>query len=393
MSHNPIFAIADRARELRETGVDVITLAAGEADAPTSAHIVDAAMRAAADPANHHYGSATGLGSLRDAIARRLIASTALPWSADDVLVTLGAKHALALAFNAILSGPHDTVLIPSPGWPGHRAAAHATGGRPQQVLTTPDRGYVITAADLEAAWVPGTRAVVLANPANPTGTAVTGEHWTAIADWAARRDVWVISDDVYGELVYDREHVPAMRAAPELRERCVLVDSVSKAHAMTGWRVGWLAAPPTVVDSATRLLSATITHVPQIAQAAALEALTNSGDEQQAAKTAYRERRDRAHGALSALPGVDCPLPDGGMFLLPDTTELLAGNRHGIRTTTDLAAWLLDGAHVAVVPGEAFEAPGRLRLCFAVDDDRLDQALARLTAALRTLDMSSAAR
>jgi aspartate/methionine/tyrosine aminotransferase len=221
----------------------------------------------------------------------------------------------------------------------------------------------------------------------------VTGEHWTAIADWAARRDVWVISDDVYGELVYDREHVPAMRAAPELRERCVLVDSVSKAHAMTGWRVGWLAAPPTVVDSATRLLSATITHVPQIAQAAALEALTNSGDEQQAAKTAYRERRDRAHGALSALPGVDCPLPDGGMFLLPDTTELLAGNRHGIRTTTDLAAWLLDGAHVAVVPGEAFEAPGRLRLCFAVDDDRLDQALARLTAALRTLDMSSAAR
>jgi hypothetical protein len=244
MSHNPIIAIADRAKQLRETGVDVITLAAGEPDAPTCAHIVDAAIRAAADPANHHYGSATGLRSLRDAIARRLVASSTLPWSADDVLVTLGAKHALALAFNAILSRPQDTVLVPSPGWPGHRAAVQAARGRAQQVDTTPNRGYVVTAADLEAAWVPGTRAVVLANPANPTGAALSDEHWTAIADWAARRDVWVISDDVYSELVYDRQQVPVLRAAPELRERCVLVDSVSKTHAMTRL-AGRLAGSP----------------------------------------------------------------------------------------------------------------------------------------------------
>jgi Aminotransferase class I and II len=160
----------------------------------------------------------------------------------------------------------------------------------------------------------------------------------------------------------------------------------------MTGWRVGWLAGPADVIDAVTRMLSSTITHVPQILQAAAVEALVNSRD-QQAAKAAYGERRDRAHGALSALPGVDCPLPDGGMFVFPDMGELLAGNPNGIRTTIDLAAWLLDEAQVAVVPGEAFEAPGRLRLSFAVDGDRLDQALERLTVALRTLGRSTAAR
>ena len=393
MSHNPIFAIADRAKELRAAGIDVITLAAGEADVPTSAHIVDAAIRAAGDPDNHHYGSASGLSSLRDTVAERLARSTTLPWSADDVLVTLGAKHALALAFGAILNGPQDTVLIPSPGWPGHRAAVQAAGGRTQPVVALADRDYLITAEDLEAAWVEGTRAVVLANPANPTGAALTGEHWTAIAEWAARRDVWIVSDDVYSELVFDREHAHALRAAPELRRRCVLVDSVSKAHAMTGWRVGWLAGPPDVIDAATRMLSSTITHVPQILQAAAVEALTAGDDELQTAKAALRERRDCAHAALSTLPGVNCPLPDGGMFVFPDMRELLADEPDGIRTTAELAAWLLDEAHVAVVPGEAFDAPGRLRLSFAVDDDRLDEALERLTAALASLDTTAAAR
>jgi len=390
VSHNPIFAIADRANELRATGVDVITLAAGEADVPTSAHIVDAAVRAAAEPDNHHYGSASGLPGLRDAVAQRLVSSTDLPWTAHDVLVTLGAKHALALAFGAILAGPQDTVLVPSPGWPGHRAAVQAAGGRAQPVLTAATRGYITTAADLEAAWVQGTRAVVLANPANPTGAALDAEHWTAIAEWADRRDVWVVTDDVYSELVYDREHLHALRAAPHLRERCLVVDSVSKAHAMTGWRVGWLAGPTHVIDAATRMLSSTITHVPQMLQAAAVEALLTSDHEQQAAKAAYRERRDRAHNAMTRLPGVACPLPDGGMFLFPDMAELLAGQPNGIRTMTELATWLLDEAHVAVVPGEAFEAPSRLRLSFAVDDERLDQALERLSSALRTLDTTA---
>jgi aspartate aminotransferase len=392
MSHNPIFAVADRAKELRATGADVITLAAGEADVPTAAHIVNAAAQAAADPEHHHYGSASGLPALRDAIAQRLAFSTDLPWSAEDVLVTLGAKHALALAFGAILSGPRDTVLVPSPAWPGHRASVHAAGGRAQPVFATAEQDYVITAADLDAAWVEGTRAVVLANPANPTGAALRAEHWTAIAEWAARRDVWIVSDDVYSELVYDQEHLHVLRATPHLRERCVVVDSVSKAHAMTGWRVGWLAGPADVIDAATRIASSTITHVPQMLQVAAVEALVNGHDELRAAKAALRRHRDRAHATLAELPGVDCPLPDGGMFVFPDLRTLLADEPNGIRTTSELAAWLLDEAHVATVPGEAFDAPGRLRLNFAVDGDRLDEALGRLTAAFRNLNTTAAA-
>jgi len=215
VSHNPIFAIADRATALRDTGVDVISLAAGEADTPTPAHIVEAAIRAAPDPVNHHYGPASGLPSLRDEIAQRLTSSTALRWSAPDVLVTSGAKHALALGFEAIVAGPEDTVLVASPGWPGHRAGVQAAGAKSKAVTTTADRGFRVTAEDLEAAWVTGTRAVVIANPGNPTGAALTAEHWQAIADWAADRDVWVVSDDVYSELVYDRAHVHALRAAP----------------------------------------------------------------------------------------------------------------------------------------------------------------------------------
>lgn len=376
MSHNPILAIAERANELRAKGVDVISLAAGEPDTPTAEHIVQAAVRSAGDPRHHRYGSAAGLTELRDVVAGRLAIDTGLAWSAEDVLITLGAKHALFLAFDAILTAHQDTVLVPSPGWPGHHAAVQAAGGRTRDVLTHAADGYRVSAEALEAAWTPHTRAVVIANPANPTGAAYDAEHWTAIAAWAAHRDVWVITDDVYGAFVYTQEHVHALHAAPALRDRCVIVDSVSKAHSMTGWRVGWLAGPTAVMDTATRTLAGTITNVPAITQAAAHEALTHGAAGLHAARETYRARRDRAQRTLAAIDGVRCPLPDGGMFVFP----AVSGN------TTELAAWLLEEARVAVVPGEAFDAPGRLRICFAVADHALDQALVRLTAAFESI-------
>lgn len=392
MNQDPIFAIRDRANELRAVGVDVISLAAGEPDTPTAEHILAAAAQALKDPAQHRYGPAPGVPVLRESVAQRLTAGTGQAWSPADVLITLGAKHALYLAFQALLHGPEETVLVTSPDWPGHRAAVEAAGGRTRQIATDANTGYLVTAEALEAAWVPGTRAVVLANPANPTGVACDAQCWADIAAWAAARDVWVISDDVYQAFVYDREHVHALRAAPRLRERCIVVDSVSKAHSMTGWRVGWVAGPASIVEPATRMLARTATHVPQFTQAAAWEALTAGAAGLRTTKKTYRQRRDRAHRTLSAVGGVDCPLPDGGMFLFPSVEELLRRNERGIRTTTDLAAWLLDEAQVAVVPGEAFDAPGRLRICFAVDDPALDKALARLTTTLRTLTLHGGA-
>jgi len=382
VSDNPIFAISDRAAELRAAGVDVVSLAADEPDTPTPAHICDAAARAVKDPAMHRYGPAAGLPALRHAVAENLSSTTGLPWAAGDVLVTMGAKHALFLALHAIIHSPQDTVLVVTPGWPGHRAAVLAAGAQPRP---TTDAGFVATAETLEDAWVPGTRAVALANPANPTGATYHPAQWADIADWAARRD-WVITDDVYQAFVYDHAHVHALHAAPQLRQRCIVVDSVSKAHSMTGWRVGWLAGSPAVVAAATTMLARTATHVPQITQAAAVEALTAGAADLHATKATYRQRRDRAHRALAAVDGVDCPRPAGGMFLFPSVAGLLQRNPRGIATTTELAAWLLDNAAVAVVPGEAFDAPGRLRLCFAVDDTALDTALSRLTDALTEL-------
>ncbi|MFC4063514.1 pyridoxal phosphate-dependent aminotransferase [Actinoplanes subglobosus] len=385
MSDNPIFAISDRAAALRAASVDVVSLAAGEPDTPTPEHICDAAARAVKDPAMHRYGPAAGLPALRHTVAERLTATIGLPWAADDLLVSLGAKHALFLAMHAIVASPRSTVLVVTPGWPGHQAAVLAAGGQPRPV-DTDATGFLATAETLERAWVPGTRAVVLANPANPTGATYDQEQWSEIAAWAARRDVWVITDDVYQAFVYDSDHVHALHAAPQLRERCIVIDSVSKAHSMTGWRVGWLAAPPPVVAAATTMLARTATHVPQITQAAAVEALIAGAADLRATKAIYRQRRDRAHHALNAVDGVDCPLPAGGMFLFPSVTALLQRNGDNISTTAELAAWLLDNAGVAVVPGEAFDAPGRLRLCFAIDDTALDKALDRLTDALNRL-------
>jgi aspartate aminotransferase len=293
----------------------------------------------------------------------------------------LGAKHALFLALDAILDAPEDTVLVPSPGWPGHGAAVQAAGGRTREIATDPEGGYRVSVDALDAAWTPDTRALVIANPANPTGAAYDSEHWIAIGAWAVQHDVWLITDDVYGAFVYDREHVHALRVVPEVRDRCVVVDSVSKAHSMTGWRIGWLAGPQPIVDAATRMVSRTVTNVPEIAQIAAHEALVNGAAALRATRTTYGDRRNRAHRVVSAISGVECPLPDGGMFLFPTVNDVM--QRSDMQTTTELATWLLEEAQVAVVPSEAFDAPGCLRLCFAVNDDALDAALPRLTTAL----------
>lgn len=386
---DPIFSIVGRANALRAAGIDVVSLAAGEPGAPTAPHIVAAAERALHDIGNHRYGTASGMPALRALIAQRLQESCCCPWDPDEVLVTMGAKQALYLALCAIID-PGDRVIVATPAWPGHRGAVAAAGGIVSHAATTSETGFLVTPEILDAAWHPGTKAVVLASPANPTGGVYSAGEWAQIAGWARARDVWVISDDVYAELVYDGMHTPLLSAAPGMRERCVLVNSVSKAYAMTGWRVGWLAGPAEIVARATTMLSRTITHVPQLMQAAALEALRGDQTALDELRLAYRARRDRVHSALAAIGGVDCPLPNGGMFVFPAVSKLLRDSRAGLTSSAELAAWLLDEVHVAVVPGEAFQAPGHVRINFTVDDDSLAEATDRLRSALLALTSSS---
>ncbi|NIL77339.1 pyridoxal phosphate-dependent aminotransferase [Rhodococcus sp. B10] len=385
---NPIFAIAARAEELRAQGRDVIVLAAGEPDAPTAPHIVDAVRRVIDDPIHHHYGTASGLPALRDAVAVDTARKTEMSWSGSDVLITSGTKHALSLAVGAV-TDIGDEVLVTPPGWPGHRGATVAAGPVPVDVPVTAEDNFLTSVTALESSWTPKCRVLIIASPANPTGSVYPREQLKDIAEWAERRNLWLILDDIYDAFVYEGQRVGMLNAAPESRNRCILVNGVSKAHAMTGWRVGWLLGPPDVVRAATKHVSRTVTNVPSITQIGALAALTADPSYVVRTVEAARNKRDRMVDALSSIEGIDCPSPDGGMYVFPSVAGLLTDNRLALSTSADLATWLLEEVGIAVVPGEAFGAQGRLRLCFAVGDSVLDQALSRLCSSLTTLNSS----
>ncbi|MEU5291492.1 aminotransferase class I/II-fold pyridoxal phosphate-dependent enzyme [Streptomyces umbrinus] len=373
MTDNPIFAVAAKAEALRAQGADVITLAAGEPQAATRAVVVQAAVDAVRDPATHHYGTAQGDPALRALVATTVAGDTGLTWSADDVQIALGAKHALFLATQALIDAG-DEVLVAAPGWPGHADVVTAAGGVAVPVAT--DEAFRLSAEALNNCRGPRTRTVILCSPGNPTGAVHPAARLREIADWAQQHGLWVISDDIYRAFDYTGTYQSILQVVPQLRGRTVVVGGVSKEHAMTGWRVGWLAAPPEVIASARRHVSRTITHVPTVNQRAALAALGDAGTPVEAARD-YRRRRALLVEALNAIDGIDCPLPDGGMFAFPDVSALLRDR--GWTSSADLAAWLLDTVHLAVVPGEAFNAPGRIRVCFAVDDDTLITATERL--------------
>lgn len=376
---NPIFAVAARAAELRAQGVDVLTLAAGEPQSATSSQVLAAAIEAINDPATHHYGTAQGEAALRDLVASLITTDTGLPRTGADVQIALGAKHALYLAVQALIA-PGDEVLVSAPGWPGHTEVVIAAGGVPIPVPT--DERFRLSGESLEEHRSARTRAVLLSSPGNPTGAVHTEAQLRDIASWASHHGIWVVSDDIYRTFDYTGTYRSILRVAPYLGEHTVVVGGVSKEHAMTGWRVGWLAGPQEIIASARKHVSQTITHVPLITQRAALAAL-HDVDTPAAAAHDYRRRRDFLVDALNDVDGIDCPLPDGGLFAFPDVAGLLSEN--GWRTSAELAGWLLDTAHVAVVPGEAFNAPGRLRLCFAVDDHALHTAVKRLKVALES--------
>jgi aspartate aminotransferase len=374
---NPIFAMAARAAALRAAGADVITLAAGEPETATAAHVVAAAVAAVQDPATHHYGTAAGLPQLREHIAAQTSLTHQVPISPSDVQVTVGTKHALHLAMHAV-TAPGDDVLVLRPGWPGHAECVQSIGANAVFVPTGPD--FLVTPDALAAARTDRTRALILANPSNPTGAVHRPEQLAKLAQWCWDNDIWLICDEVYDAFVYDVPSSPALALAPHARSRIVVANGVSKVHAMTGWRVGWVIGPTEVVTSAREHVARTITHVPQLNQAAALAAVADQETPRLAAEQ-YRRGRDLLGEALNSIPGVECAVPDGGMFAFPRVADLIAAGQWS--GTDELAQWLLEHAHVAVVPGTAFGSDDHLRISFAVDHERLGEAARRLASAL----------
>ena len=370
-----------KAKSLQAAGRPVISYAAGEPDFATPQFIVDAAAEALHDPANFRYTPAAGLPVLREAIVAKTLRDSGLEVSPAQVIVTNGGKQAVYQAFQTVVN-PGDEVLLPAPYWTTYPEAIALADGVPVEVFAGADQGYKVTVEQLEAARTDKTTVLVFVSPSNPTGAVYTPEETAAIGEWALEHGIWVITDEIYQNLVYEGVRaVSIVEAVPELAGQTLLVNGVAKTYAMTGWRVGWMVGPADAIKLAGNLQSHLSSNVNNIAQRAALAALTGPQDEVEQMRQAFDRRRRLIVEELSKIDGVTVPNPLGAFYVYPDVTGLLGRTWAGVTPTTslELADFILERAEVAVVPGEAFGPSGYLRLSYALGDEQLLEGIQRL--------------
>ncbi|HEY8551985.1 MAG TPA: pyridoxal phosphate-dependent aminotransferase [Thermaerobacter sp.] len=372
-------AIDTRAKALKDAGEQVINLSAGEPDFPTPRHVCEAAV-AAIEAGFTRYTPAAGIAELRRAIADKHRRDNGVEYAEDEIVVSSGGKHALFNAFMA-LCDPGDQVIIPAPYWVSYPEMVRLAGGEPVIVETGPETGFKLTPEALRRALGPRSRAVVLNSPNNPTGAVYTREELDALVAVAVEAGLWIVTDELNEHLIDEGEHVSIAALRPEYRERTILINGVSKAYAMTGWRIGWAAAPRPVAKAMAAIQSQATSSVNSIAQKAAVAALTGPQDDVAAMREEYRRRRDLVVDGLSRLPGIDVERPAGAFYVYPSVRGLLGREIGGRRVDDDvaLAEALLEAARIAVVPGTAFGTPGYLRLSYATARSDLEEALRRL--------------
>ena len=370
-----------RAKALQAEGRPVISFAAGEPDFATPGNIVEAASRAVLDPKNHRYTPAAGLLELREAIAAKTLRDSGLSVPAAQVIVTNGGKQAVYQSF-ATLIDPGDEVLLPTPYWTTYPEAVKLADGVPVDVFAGADQNYLVTVEQLEAARTDRTKVLLFVSPSNPTGAVYSPEQTKAIGEWALEHGIWVISDEIYQNLVYDGVRaVSIVEAVPALADTTILVNGVAKSYAMTGWRLGWMVGPADAIKAAANLQSHLSSNVSNISQRAAIEALTGPQDQVEVMRQSFERRRNVIVAELNKIDGLHCPTPEGAFYVYPDVTGLLNRAWGGVTPTTslELADLILDQADVAVVPGEAFGPSGYLRLSYALGDVPLLEGVQRL--------------
>jgi len=374
-------AVDAKAKALKAAGEPVIGYGAGEPNFDTPAHIVEAAVAAAKDPANHKYTPTAGLPLLREAIAAKTLRDSGLTVNPAQILVTNGGKHAVATTFMTLVD-PGDEVLIPAPYWTTYPEAVYLAGGKPVAVPTSEANGFRVTVEDLEKYRTAKTKLLVFVSPSNPTGAVCTPEQIAEIGRWAAEHNIWVMCDEIYEHLVYgDARHVSLPVVAPEIGDRFVVVNGVAKTYAMTGWRIGWMIGPKDVMDAAINYQSQTTSNISNIAQVASAAALNGPLDDVAMMRRAFDIRRQKMVSMLNDIPGVSCATPEGAFYCFPNVTGLLGQSLGGkvSNTSAELAEHLLETIKIAVVPGEAFGAAGYFRLSYALGDDDLAEGLLRL--------------
>jgi len=371
------------AQSLKEGGEKVIGFGAGEPDFPTPEKIVEAAARACHDPKWHKYTPAAGIPELREAIAAKTLRDGGFQCQANQVLVTNGGKHAVFTAF-AALCDPGDEVICPAPYWTTYPESITLAGGVPVIVQTDEHSGFKVTIEQLDAALTPRTKALLFVSPDNPSGAVYSPDEVVAIGRWAVDNGVWVLTDEIYEHLVFgDNKFVSMPTVVPELADQCLIVNGVAKTYAMTGWRVGWLIGPPDMMKAAVNFQSHSTSNVNNVAQAAALEAVSGDLSAVAMMREAFARRALTMHRMLNEIPGVSAIVPQGAFYCYPDFSSLLGkplGPQGTVsHSTLELADAVLGQAKVAFVPGEAFGTPGYARFSFAMADDDMQEGIRRI--------------
>ncbi|CAN5660780.1 pyridoxal phosphate-dependent aminotransferase [soil metagenome] len=381
ITESPTMAIDAKAKALKAAGENVIGFGAGEPDFPTPDHIVEAAAKATHNTAYHRYTPAGGLPELRSAIATKTKRDSTYEVEAQQVVVSNGGKQALYNACMAIVD-PGDEVILPAPYWVSYPDMIRLAGGTMVAVETTEATGFRATLDQLESARSTKTKALMFTSPSNPTGSVYPPGEVEAIARWCHEHDIWIITDEIYEHLVYGAHSFSSMPVlVPEVADRCIVVNGVAKAYAMTGWRVGWSIAPMDVTKKMISLQSHTTSNVSNVAQVAALAAVSGDLEAARMMRAAFDRRRQTIVKLLNDIDGVDCYEPEGAFYAFPSVKALFGRTIAGvaIESSLDLADVVLGEAKVAFVPGEGFGAPGYARFSYALGDDDLEEGIGRI--------------
>jgi aspartate aminotransferase len=364
-------AIDAKAKAMKAEGIDICSFGAGEPDFPTPAHICAAAAQAM-EAGKTRYGPVAGEPKLRAAIAQKLQTDNGLCYGAENVIVTNGGKHSL---FNLMLAmiEPGDEVIIPAPYWLSYPEMVKLTGGDPVIVSTTAEQQFKITPAQLQQAITPKTRLFVLNSPSNPTGMVYTPDEIRALAEVVVRNEIFVVSDEIYEKLLYDgAEHLSIGAAGPEIYERTIVSSGFAKAYSMTGWRVGYLAGPVDLIRATSTIQGHSTSNVCTFAQYGAIAALESPQDCVEAMRQAFADRRQIMLDCINAIPGLQCPSPQGAFYVFPNIAKL------GI-SSLEFSDALLESQQVAVIPGIAFGADDCIRLSYATDVDTIKRGMERI--------------
>ena len=379
-------AISNKARELKSQGKPVIGFGAGEPDFPSPEYVIEAAKKAIEDPKNHKYSPVAGLASLRNEIARTTLEYSGFEIDPNNILVSNGGKQAIITCLLAILN-PTDEVIIPAPYWTTYPEAVKIAGGNPIFIQSTKEQDFKIDVDMLESVKTDKTKLLIWCSPSNPTGVVYSKEEADAIYQWVFDNNIWIMSDELYEHLVYEGENTPSPALIDKNLNNTLIINGVSKAYSMTGWRVGWLIANNEVMGLAKKIQSQATSNVSNVSQLAAESALKNGLDVTKEMKIAFDRRRNYAIKKLESIDNLSVVNGSGAFYLYVDVNFYCTGKFLNINSSEDLCNWLIENYFIAFVPGEVFGTNGFMRLSYALSDQELEEGLERLATAINDLN------